>query len=384
MKKILSAVIVMALLIASVFSLVSCDESSDSIKREEVFVNSTVLKDDKAFSTSDWVTLRFELSNPGDLYTKASIVIYPEENCFAFEGYEGVNEIRMDFDDFDSAKYKKGITRDFKIKYTGPTVSEGCLIDGISYELHLETEDGTKRRYYGQDVLLVSLGEYVAFDDCSDVESWIDICKKLPGWETLSKDTENTLFMNPNIGCLERVSFIVLGVDIPTTKPLPVSESVNIDVGVAYGNSVPTSGDLRVEAEGFSIAGEDGVGCADKYSFSYDDVCYDNYGWERRREDPNEIIKLPSTIDHWESVTLTCGDIGERSGVIKISASSRAVKDVEPGDSHFTNLYYATDGKNIAYSVESEDAAKRALYGELGYFFKVSVPEYFDSLFDRR
>ena len=53
----------------------------------------------------------------------------------------------------------------------------------------------------------------------------------------VAKDTENTLFWDPNIECIWRVSFIVLGVDIPTTKPLPVSESVNIDVGVAYGNS---------------------------------------------------------------------------------------------------------------------------------------------------
>ena len=49
-------------------------------------------------------------------------------------------------------------------------------------------------------------------------------------------------------------------------------------------------------------------------------------------------------------------------------------------DREKVEIYYATDGKNIAYSVESEDAAKRELYGDFGYFFKVSVPAYFDSL----
>ena len=39
------------------------------------------------------------------------------------------------------------------------------------------------------------------------------------------------------------------------------------------------------------------------------------------------------------------------------------------------------DGDYIAFSAESLDDAKRILYGDFGYYWKVTVPEFFSDLF---
>ena len=45
-------------------------------------------------------------------------------------------------------------------------------------------------------------------------------------------------------------------------------------------------------------------------------------------------------------------------------------------------IYFMVDGDYIAFSAESLDDAERILYGEFGYFWRVTVPEFINDLFD--
>lgn len=45
-------------------------------------------------------------------------------------------------------------------------------------------------------------------------------------------------------------------------------------------------------------------------------------------------------------------------------------------------IYYVTDGDYVAFSAESYDDAERILYGEFGYFWKVTFPNALNDLFD--
>ena len=71
----------------------------------------------------------------------------------------------------------------------------------------------------------------------------------------------------------------------------------------------------------------------------------------------------------------------KRSGKIHISFSTDEEAAFSSGYADL-DIYYATNGRYIAYSVESVDAAKRELYSGFCYFWNVSVPEFFDDLFD--
>ena len=64
-------------------------------------------------------------------------------------------------------------------------------------------------------------------------------------------------------------------------------------------------------------------------------------------------------------LSFTLVDKTERSGKIIIQVGGEPVgEDIYYPGYDFVYIYYATDGKHIAYSVESEDAAKHALYGD--------------------
>ena len=45
-------------------------------------------------------------------------------------------------------------------------------------------------------------------------------------------------------------------------------------------------------------------------------------------------------------------------------------------------IYYVTDGDYVAFSAESYDDAERILYGDSGYFWKVTFPKFLSDLFD--
>ena len=50
--------------------------------------------------------------------------------------------------------------------------------------------------------------------------------------------------------------------------------------------------------------------------------------------------------------------------------------------SGIAEIYYVTDGDYVAFSAESYDDAERILYGEFGYFWKVTFPNTLNDLFD--
>ena len=50
--------------------------------------------------------------------------------------------------------------------------------------------------------------------------------------------------------------------------------------------------------------------------------------------------------------------------------------------SGIAEIYYVTDGDYVAFSAESYDDAERILYGEFGYFWKVTFPARLKDLFD--
>ena len=384
MKKTISALIIIFLLIASFFLLVSCNEKGHSFGQEEYDFYFEVLEDEKAMLISDEVTLRFKFAIKDDTYKKASIVIDLDQVCFAFEGYEDTDEMRIEYENLGDAKYKKGVSEELKMRYTGPSVSDGYVLSNLLVTLLLESDNGEERTYTHSYVSFISRGEYIAFGNYTgDLDTYLSICKKFPDWGILSNYNENPLFEVPGMSPTLVTSNILLEVAIPTLNSVPLGDSIRIDIGVGYGNAEPTGGNLKIKADGFSISGNDGVDCSNEYAFLYDDACYDKYGYKSRCDYSPvgcAIYKNPE-FDHRETVTLTCNDISEHSGTIKVSASSTEV-DGGYGDYNNINLYYATDGKYIAYSLESEDAAKRELYGKVGYFFKVTVHEYFADLFD--
>ena len=47
----------------------------------------------------------------------------------------------------------------------------------------------------------------------------------------------------------------------------------------------------------------------------------------------------------------------------------------------YNSIYYAVDGDYIAFSDKSYEDAKRILLGDSGYYWKVTVPEFFSDLF---
>ena len=87
-------------------------------------------------------------------------------------------------------------------------------------------------------------------------------------------------------------------------------------------------------------------------------------------------IYVRQNFKYREDVRLICNDKKERSGSIIVEVRGLENGKFQKYDHIDLAIYYATDGEYIAYSVESEDAAKRALYGDFGYFWRVTVPEF--------
>ena len=74
--------------------------------------------------------------------------------------------------------------------------------------------------------------------------------------------------------------------------------------------------------------------------------------------------------------------LGIPQGRIAVNVTTGYDLDVEEWGGAIDTVCYAADGDYIAFSAVSVDDAKRILYGDFGYFWKVTFPNALNDLFD--
>ena len=198
----------------------------------------------------------------------------------------------------------------------------------------------------------------------------------------LSAISENPLKKNPySTGELEwGVQNEGIGVTLSSTKRQLASEALKIDVGIGQEAPFFHTAELVIAAEGFSIVNEN-TSSDDKFVKEYTNFYCEDYSFKRGVAESNGYLThFESEFGYQEALDFVYKGNGECTGKIEFELNSgNGVLSYGEviNDREIVLVYYATDGEYIAYSVESEDAAKRALYGEFGYFWRVTVPEFF-------
>ncbi len=369
--------IALFLVIAIVVPLCSCNGKSELAELSDgAYSVHTVSKD---YYDADNVTLELTIVNKNTSYDKATLVI-DTKGLFSIDGIEGDNGVyRLPYDDFGDEKYAEGVNETFSLRFNGVSESFNYLTGWI--EVFLETEEADEFPY----IFFVTDGEHLAFFEYG-VNSYYDLCQRFPKNVFLSKVSEDPLYANPySTGELEMGASVEgIAVTLSSAKRQQVSDAFSLEVAIGQIRPFFEDAAVVIEAEGFSIRISDDASL-DTFTREYDSFDSEEYLFVRGCESfENYKIHYANEFAYHESVALTYNQKGASEGKIKFTLQSKngTLSDgTKMYDREQVSIYYATDGKNIAYSVESEDAAKRALYGELGYFFKVSVPEYFDSLF---
>jgi len=371
--------IALFLVISIVVPLCSCNARSELAELSDgAYSVHTVSKD---YYDADNVTLELTIVNKNTSYDKATLVI-DTKGLFSIDGIEGDNGVyRLPYDDFGDEKYAEGVNETFSLRFNGVSESYDYLRGSIN--ILLETEEKDK----SYNIFFVTDGESLAFLPRCSTDSYYELCLKFPKADFLSKVSEDPLYVNPySTGSLETgAPTEAIGVTLSSAKRQQVSDAFSLDVAIGQIRPFFEDAAVVIEAEGFSIRISDDASL-DTFTREYDSFDSEEYLFVRGYESfKNYKIHYANEFAYHESVALTYNQKGASEGKIKFTLQSKngTLSDgTKVYDREEVSIYYATDGKNIAYSVESEDAAKRALYGELGYFFKVSVPEYFDSLFD--
>ena len=83
-----------------------------------------------------------------------------------------------------------------------------------------------------------------------------------------------------------------------------------------------------------------------------------------------------------ERFDYTDSRLGAPQGRIAVNVTTGYDLDVEEWGGAIDTVCYAADGDYIAFSAVSVDDAKRILYGDFGYFWKVTFPARLKDLFD--
>ena len=377
LSRALFCAIALFLVIAIVVPLCSCNGGSDPAEFSDgAYSVHTVSKD---YYDADNVTLELTIVNKNTSYDKATLVI-DTKGLFSIDGIEGDNGVyRLPYDDFGDEKYAEGVNETFSLRFNGVSESYDYLRGSIN--ILLETEEKDK----SYNIFFVTDGESLAFLPGCSTDSYYELCLKFPKADFLSKVSEDPLYVNPySTGSLETGALTeAIGVTISSASRLGIGDAFSLEVAIGQRAPFFTEANLLIEADGFSLqAGEDSFD--DTLTREYDSFDSEKYQFVRGCESfENYKIHYANEFAYHESVALTYNQKGASEGKIKFTLQSKSgtLSDgTKMYDREKVEIYYATDGKNIAYSVVSVDAAKRELYGDFGYFFKVAVPAYFDSL----
>lgn len=374
MKRCASCVLVFVLMLCTLMGLTSCSENNEW----DHALYAEILKVDKAASVSDDFVIRIWISDSEEFYSSSDITIQLSKGPISFVDADADGVIKAKYTDFSVKKNAKIAYKDYTIKYSGPEISDGCAFGFVKVNMSLETNSGVIDKisnYIG----FAALGDYIAFGN-NDIDSYISICKKLPGWENLQAASYNPLRYTITPVSVFVSTYNDVYATIESLEHVPVGNRFDIDIGFIAEHKNRKNGVLKVEADGFSIFDASGKNYDSRYEVNYTDLDTEKYGFSGglERGDGYKVYRTLA-FDYTEELSFICEDMTEHSGKIHISFSTDEETVCVEGYADL-DIYYATDGKNIAYSIESEDAAKRELYGKVGYFFKVTVPEYFNDL----
>ena len=376
MKKVISVALVFSVIVLALGGLTSCDNNND----RNAALYAEILETDKAVSTLNDFTLRIWISNPEEYYSSSDITIQLSKGVFSLVDANDDGEIKVKHTDFSVKNNADKAYKDCKIKYNGPTISDGYVFGNVTVKVSLESE-GEEISKESDYIGFVALGDYVAFSNDA-MDSYLSICKKLPGWEHLRANSRNPLAYTIAPTSIELVTYNKLEATIEALDRVRVSDRFDIGIGFIAEHEERKNGVLAVEADGFSILDASENEYDGRYEADYTDLDTEKYAFSGGLEmGAGYSVYRETTFEYTEKLGLVCNDATKRSGEIHISFLTEEETIHISGYAEL-DIYYATDGKYIAYSVESEDAAKRELYGDFGYFFKVTVPEYFNDLFD--
>ena len=234
-------------------------------------------------------------------------------------------------------------------------------------------------------ISFVTDDKHIAFCDGSEVR--YSAYNKLPDTKPeLYKRTNDPRKSNVVDLCSHLIPNVFTDVIIKNTERMPINEVFDMQLGVGCGvyNAGYTDFALLVKADGFEISDKDKNSFNDEYNREYEILDMNDFFSNFIGTLSSDYIDLGDTniyvrqnFKYREDVRLICNDKKERSGSIIVEVRGLENGKFQKYDHIDLAIYYATDGEYIAYSVESEDAAKRALYGDFGYFWRVTVPEFF-------
>ena len=392
MKRIISVILLFALVV-SVLVLTSC-ESPDELG----FVYEENLAGSDVVSLEDGLNFKIGIRNKDNAYERAKLKIrIPELFTDPGRTLDESNSFVIEYDDFEKEEYSDFVCETYHWEYIGDAGNlgsitgiqdfEGLFIGGIKYELILFKEGDLKGKTIScYSFPFISDGENIVFceylGDC--YESYYNASKRLPSFNPLVVEDRNELDVSQGeTGPLVDERHVVMEAELQTVERVPIGEPFDITVGVGHESAFLT-GYFKVLADGFTMSDTDVDDTENEFVKTYDDFNPDKfevksggYGYGKG----TRIYGRP-IFRHYEHISLVSSDISERSGKILLQAHGESSENPKLNGGSRITLYYATDGKYIAYSVDSEDAAKHALYGESGYFWRVTVPEFFNGLFD--
>ena len=305
------------------------------------------------------------VKNPESEYDKAILSIHTY-NVFEVVGMASRETVGVRYDNLRAPEFIEGKYKNYTIKLKDPGHIDGYRCGAINFELKLYKTGVSYASYLKTEwafIPYVSDGENVLF--FNDGESYASAVERLPGYTApMSVFSDNPMYSSPGGTCHLETECIGVLATVESLEPIPVGDSFSIVVGAGIKRTDIVAGSMTVQAEGFSISNESGNSTEDKYVREFTDFNYYNFGFSSGVADG--VYTAPS-FDWSEELSLTLLDKTERSGKIEIIVRGERVdaNDFHPGwDS--VSVYYATDGEYIAYSVQSEDAAKLALYGGQG------------------
>ena len=307
------------------------------------------------------------VKNPESEYDRAHLIIY-SDNVFEVVGIGSGETVVIRYDNLRAPEFIDGKYKNYTIKLKDPGRIDGYRRGAISFELKLYkngesyTSDPQTELVY---IPYVSDGENVVFFNHYD--TYADAVERLPGYNaplSVFSDTPMNSYPYPYVICQFATDCIGVLATVESLEPIPVDDSFSIVVGAGICRTDIVDGSMTVLAEGFSISNESGSSTEDQYVREFTDFNAYNFGFSNGLIDG--VYTAPS-FDWSEELSFALVDKTERSGKIEI-----IVKGERAGENGYypgwdsVSVYYATDGEHIAYSVQSEDAAKLALYGDHG------------------
>ncbi len=379
MKRVLAILLCCVIVFSSSVALVSCNQPDENEDKKLSFEIEGATNGIVAFSNEIVLKVLVRNNDPSITYAMVEIDGYGKKIENANE--KGILEIEID--DFNSEKYSDWAGEELVLKFDKRPSGAGYSYGTFEINLYLyEGKDAEKEK--GREYIYVAYvmdSENIAFSlgDCE----YRQIYEKLPKAKYRTRASYlwplNSYPMEHDGG----LGAVCIDTEIEGTGKRLIGEPFNINVGVASRYPVNNyTGVLTVDAKGFSIVNENGDTSKDGFSQSYEHFVSGDYPYEMQYDSVYESKNvIGDTYGKWEKLYLLCDDKSEDSGEIVFVLEADFPASIPGGHKATKTVYYAKDGEYIVYSLVSVDAAKRALYSELGYFFKVSVPEYFDSLF---